>query len=95
MSDDLTVLRDEFPAYWIWREVTPGRSRYVARSRHQGLNPHTVVTPDLGELRDALQPEQDPEAAGRRTGTRTARLVAQAPALLAQPGTAVGTGGSR
>jgi hypothetical protein len=95
VSDDLTVLRDEFPAYWIWREETPGRSRYIARSRHQGLNPHTVVTPDLGELRDALQPGQDPPAAGRGPGARTDRLTEQAPALLAQPGAAMGTGGSR
>jgi O-methyltransferase involved in polyketide biosynthesis len=56
VSDDLTVLRDEFPAYRIWREETPGRSRYVARSRHQGLRPHTVVTPELDELREALEP---------------------------------------
>jgi len=55
VSDDLTVLRADFPAYRIWREETPGRIRYVARSRHPGLNPFTVVTPDLGELRDALQ----------------------------------------
>ena len=58
MSDDLTVLRAEFPAYRIWREEVPDRPRYVARSRHQGLHPHTVVTPDLRELRDALRPEQ-------------------------------------
>ena len=39
MSDELTVLRDEFPEYRIWREETPGRSRYVARSRYQGAKP--------------------------------------------------------
>jgi hypothetical protein len=95
VSDDLTVLRDEFPAYWIWREETPGRCRYVARSKHQGLNPHTVVTPYLRELRDALQPGQDPQASGRRPGALTARPAVQAPALLAQPSAATGTGGSR
>jgi O-methyltransferase involved in polyketide biosynthesis len=56
VSDDLAVLRDDFPAYRIWREETPGRSRYVARSRHQGLRPHTVVTTELRELREALEP---------------------------------------
>jgi len=56
VSDELTVLREEFPAYRIWREITPGRSRYVARSRHQGLRPHTVVTAELNELREALEP---------------------------------------
>jgi hypothetical protein len=64
VSDDLTVLREEFPGYWIWLEKFPGRSRYVARRRHQGLNPHTVVTPDIAELRDALQPQQGPQTAG-------------------------------
>jgi hypothetical protein len=60
VSDDLMVLQNEFPAFSIWQEETPGRSRYVARSRHQGLNPHTVVTDDLQELRDALQSGQTP-----------------------------------
>jgi hypothetical protein len=95
VSDDLTVLRDEFPAYWIWREETPGRSRYIARSKHQGLNPHTVVTPYLRELRDALQPGQNPQAAGREPDGDTARLAVQAPALRTQPGAAMGTSGSR
>ena len=56
LSDDLTVLRAEFPAYKIWQEHTPGRARYVARSLRDGLNPHTVVTSDLAELRNALEP---------------------------------------
>jgi hypothetical protein len=55
VSDELIVLRDEFPEYRIWREVTPGRSRYVARSRYQGASPHTVVTGQVTELRDALE----------------------------------------
>ena len=65
VSDDLTVLREEFPGHWIWLEEDPGRSRYVARRRHQGLNPHTVATPDIRELRDALQPEQVRQTTGR------------------------------
>jgi hypothetical protein len=64
VSDDLTVLREEFPGYRIWLEKYPGRPRYVARRRHQGLNLHTVVTPDIRELRDALQPERGRQTAG-------------------------------
>jgi O-methyltransferase involved in polyketide biosynthesis len=56
LGDDLTGLRADFPAYKIWQEHTPGRSRYVARSLRDGLNPHTVVTSDLAELRNALEP---------------------------------------
>jgi SAM-dependent methyltransferase len=58
LIDDLAVLRADFPAYKIWREHIPGRVRYVARSLRPGLNPHTVVTSDLGELREALEPAQ-------------------------------------
>ena len=54
--DDLAGLRADFPAFKIWREQIPGRARYVARSQRPGLNPHTVVTSDLGELREALEP---------------------------------------
>jgi SAM-dependent methyltransferase len=54
--DDLAVLRADYPGYKIWREITPGRDRYVARSLIAGLNPHTVVTADLSELRDVLEP---------------------------------------
>src|SRR5260370_38015988 len=54
--DDLAELRADFPGYKIWREPLPGRARYIARSQRHGLNPHTVVTSDLGELREALEP---------------------------------------
>ena len=56
MSDDLAMVRADFPAYQIWREEGRDQPRYVARSRVWRLNPHTVVTPDLDELRDALAP---------------------------------------
>ena len=62
LSDDLTVLRADFPAHKIWQEQTPGRSRYIARSLREDLNPHTVITSDLAELREALEPAR---AAGR------------------------------
>ncbi len=55
MSEDLAVLRAEFPAYEVWREGTPGRVRYVARSRAPGVNPHTLITADVEELREVLR----------------------------------------
>jgi hypothetical protein len=64
VSDDLTGLQAEFPAFRIWREDFPGRPRYVARSRQQDLNPHTVVTADLRELREALQSRPTAGTAG-------------------------------
>ena len=75
--DALAVLRDDYPGYKIWREVTPGRERYVARSLHFGLNPHTVVTADLGELREVLQPAGNPDlAAFTTTRANIARMYA-------------------
>jgi O-methyltransferase involved in polyketide biosynthesis len=59
--NELAVLRADYPGYKIWREVTPGRERYIARSLHFGLNPHTVVTADLSELRDVLEPAGNPD----------------------------------
>ena len=56
LDAELTELQAEFPAFQIWREEMPGRARYVARSLRADLNPHTVVTSDLAELRDALEP---------------------------------------
>ncbi len=53
--EDLVALRADFPGFKIWEECLPGRSRYVARSLREGVRPHTVVTPDLGELRAALE----------------------------------------
>jgi O-methyltransferase involved in polyketide biosynthesis len=55
VPEQLRALRAEFPAWRIWREDACGRVRYVARSRRADLNPHTVVTADLGELRKALE----------------------------------------
>jgi hypothetical protein len=52
----LAALRAEFPCFRIWREETCDRARYVARSLHPGLNPHTVMTDDMAELRAALEP---------------------------------------
>jgi len=62
VSDELAVLRDAFPAYRIWQEQLPGRTRYIAR-RLQGFGPHTVVTADADELRHALAPAEQAVAA--------------------------------
>lgn len=54
-GEDLAALRADFPDVKIWEEFLPGRSRYVARSLREGVRLHTVVTPDLGELRATLE----------------------------------------
>ncbi len=56
---ELAGLREQFPGFRIWREITGERIRYVARSQRTGLNPHTVVTDDPAELRAALAPSRD------------------------------------
>jgi hypothetical protein len=53
-GEALTQLQASFPQFWIWEEITYGRARYIARSRHPGIGPHTVITPDPDELRAAL-----------------------------------------
>jgi S-adenosyl methyltransferase len=50
----LRQVRSEFPGFEIWRESAVDRARFVARARDLGTSPHTVITGDLGELRDAL-----------------------------------------
>jgi hypothetical protein len=57
-DEELAMLRAEFPGHLIGEECIMGRARYVARRREEGTNPHTVVTPDLGELRAALEAAQ-------------------------------------
>jgi hypothetical protein len=63
-ADDeaLMTMQRDFPGHRIWREIIPGRTVYVARSQHPAAHPHTVVTPDLRELHDALA---DASHAGR------------------------------
>jgi hypothetical protein len=63
--DQLAALREDFAQFRVWREDDCGRVRYIARSRHPALNPHTVVTADPGELRAALGDAlAQPHAAG-------------------------------
>jgi anti-sigma regulatory factor (Ser/Thr protein kinase) len=66
--DILPALRQQFPAYRIWREDTCGRARYVAQRARPGLHPHTVVTEDPAELRTALDPLRSCAPAPRRPG---------------------------
>jgi hypothetical protein len=47
-------LQADFPQFLIWREAIAGRRRYVARRLAPGTRPHTLVSPDPGELRAAL-----------------------------------------
>jgi hypothetical protein len=62
----LGVLRDDFPAFRIWREIIGDRIQYVARCRDPDTHPHTVITGDPARLRSALaisahhpRPDQD------------------------------------
>jgi hypothetical protein len=55
---ELARLRAGFPQFRIWREITYGRDRYIARSLHLSTRPHTLVTRDLGELRAVLENTQ-------------------------------------
>jgi hypothetical protein len=52
---ELAVLQADFPCFRIWREQTCDRARYEARSLHLELNPHTIVTDDIRELRATLE----------------------------------------
>ena len=50
----LAELRDDFPSYRIWQEITGIRVRYVARRIGPGPGLHTLVTADLEEMRGIL-----------------------------------------
>ena len=54
MSDELERLRAQFPEFALSAELGRGRWRYLARSRHRGLNPWVVITGELDELRTIL-----------------------------------------
>jgi hypothetical protein len=64
--DQLAALRKDFPQFRIWREITYDRTRYIARSLLPGTRPHTLVTPDPGELCAELSawPDQPHSARG-------------------------------
>jgi hypothetical protein len=56
MTEVLSELGADFPSYVIDTEAVANGKRYVAVRRQPGPGPHTVVTPDLAELRAALAP---------------------------------------
>jgi hypothetical protein len=67
---DLAAAQAQFPAFTIWREDAYGQAHYIARSQHPGQHPHTVVTPDLGELHATLcGASSQPPAAGNRAAS--------------------------
>lgn len=53
-TTSLSALRADFQTFRIWREIIPGRTRYIARRVHPGPGLHTVVTDDLTEMRTEL-----------------------------------------
>ena len=59
--DQLAALRQEFPAFRIWREEICDRVRYNACRQQPGLHPHTVVTDDPDEMRAGTCTGTDPE----------------------------------
>jgi hypothetical protein len=73
----LRQVRTEFPGFAIWHERAYERSRYVARARVLGTRPHTVITGDLGELRDTLAGQVTaaaPAASGQDCQPNIARM---------------------
>lgn len=66
---ELMRLRDQFPDYDLTAEIGRGRLRYISCSRHLGQNPHTVITGDPDELRDALRRARAAENAPTRLST--------------------------
>ena len=80
-APELASLRAEFPCFRIWREQTCDRARYEARSLHPAMNPHTVVTGDISELRAALEPARHaacprPHPAGQAPPARPLQATA-------------------
>jgi hypothetical protein len=59
-DEEMVRLRAEFPGHRIGTETIMDRVRFVARSQQDGVRPHTVVTPDFGELRVALEAARPP-----------------------------------
>jgi len=78
---ELATLQADFSCFRIWREQTCDRALYVARSLHLELNPSTVVTGDIGELRAALEPARHvacprPHPAGQAPPARPMQAAA-------------------
>jgi hypothetical protein len=54
-APELAGLRADFPCFRIWHEETCDRAVYMSRSLHLEINPHTVMTGNIAELRAALE----------------------------------------
>jgi hypothetical protein len=61
MTDVLLGLQRDFPGYRIWQESHGERKRFVASRIVASIRPHSVVTADPDELRDALSAQNDLE----------------------------------
>jgi hypothetical protein len=61
VTDVLLGLQQEFPGFRIWQESHGDRKRFVACRLLAGTRPHSVVTADPDELRDALSAQNDRE----------------------------------
>jgi hypothetical protein len=73
MTEEFGEVQREFPHYQIWQEVSQVRQpRYAARARDLTVNPHTVVTADLAELRTELAVSPPPLATASRFDARVA-----------------------
>ena len=57
-ADELADLQADFPQFQIWPDATLDRLRYISVSTRLDLNPHTVVTDSLAEMRAVLQSAQ-------------------------------------
>lgn len=71
----LSQVSQQFPQFAIWCEAALDRPRFVAKARELGTSPHTLVTADLEELRDALTPSPTCQqaAAGHLTAVQSGR----------------------
>jgi hypothetical protein len=61
MTDVLLGLQRDFPGYRIWQESHGERKRFVACRIAASIRPHSVVTADPDELRDALSAQNNLE----------------------------------
>ena len=60
VAAELQQLREDFPRYAIGVVTAYDRMRYLGQRRQPGPGPHTVLTDDLAELRDALSAGHQP-----------------------------------
>jgi hypothetical protein len=65
LSDELASLQADFPQFRIWRETTCQGTKYIARRLHPDIHPHTLVTPDPGEIRAELSASPSQSTAAR------------------------------